>query len=129
MGNKAISWALVALFSGNNWAAPVRESVFPNLWIHEHPIGLPKVASLKGDYSGFGFSVESLTLGSVTLPFPLEIPKERGEILHNPLPFYSHRGGLSEWGRGWENALRIYRYAELGEADCQGNQFASPWGK
>ncbi|MES2503824.1 MAG: RHS repeat-associated core domain-containing protein [Myxococcota bacterium] len=100
-----------------------------NLWVHSHLLTTPKATTLKGDYAHFGFSGESLALGGVVLPFPVELPKNRGNILHHPLPSYSHRGGLSEWGKGWSSSLSIQRYAEVGEVECTGGSFSSPWGK
>src|SRR3989338_7246469 len=110
-------------------AARAPEPIYPNLWVHDQFLAQPKAASLKGDYAQFGMSSDSLALGTVSVPFPLELSKERDEILYNPLPSYSHRGGFSEWGMGWDASISIYRYAEIGEIDCHGDLFVSPWGK
>ncbi len=117
---------LISLIAQSSWAA---FSFSPNIWIHDNLLLLPKAGNLKSDYTHFAFSGESLALGSAVLPLPLELAKERGPVLFNPLPSYSHRAGLSEWGRGFEAALSIYRYSDMGQVSCQGNSFASPWGK
>ncbi len=117
---------LINLIAQSSWGVL---SFSPNIWIHDHLLLLPKAGNIKSDYAHFGLSGESLALGSVILPFPLELAKERGAALYNPLPSYSHRAGLSEWGRGFEAALSIYRYSDVGQVSCQGNSFASPWGK
>ena len=117
---------LINLIAQSSWGAL---SYSPNIWIHDNLLLLPKAGNIKGDYAHFALSGESLALGSVVLPFPLDLAKQRGATLYNPLPSYSHRAGLSEWGRGFESALSIYRYSDVGQVSCQVNSFASPWGK
>ncbi|MEI6805330.1 MAG: RHS repeat-associated core domain-containing protein [Myxococcaceae bacterium] len=127
---RSILLLVMSVFAGCSlWAARLPEPIYPNLWVHDHFLAQPKAAALKGSYAHFDLSTDSFALGNVSISFPLELPMERGEILHSPLPSYSRRGGYSEWGLGWETALSIYRYSEIGEVNCNGDLFASPWGK
>jgi RHS repeat-associated protein len=120
---------LLGLLAVSNLLAGQLSSIYPELWVHDRLLISPRVDSSSGAYAGLDATTGSLALGSLSIPFPLELSKERGDILYSPLPSYSHRGTRSEWGRGWDAPLRIYRYSDAGEVNCQADLFASPWGK
>ncbi len=124
-GYKLLFWFLVA----SGLLAARNSPIYPELWVHDQMLLSPKAAALTGASIGFNSIEDSISMGGLPIPFPFELSKERGGVLHNPLPVYSHQGGWSEWGRGWNAALRIYRYTDSGEVDCRGELFASPWGR
>ena len=123
---KQICLLLVGLWALGSLAD---SSFVSELWVRDDFLKAPKAAFVAGAYAQLGQSDASLALGVIPIPFPIEMPETRGPLLYNPFPSYSHRGALSEWGRGWDVAMSIYHTAESGEVDCGANSFASPWGK
>src|SRR5262245_44819510 len=53
-------------------------------------------ASMIGQYARTAFGPPDVSRGAFSLPSPLSVPTDRGELLFNPFPVYSGDSGASE---------------------------------
>jgi len=124
-----IVWAVLLFSVSDSARASEEDSLDADLLVNLPQIEAPVRGSLSGEASQFQFPTESLQRGSFALNIPIQLPEERGRLIHPFLPSYSISTGLSEWGLGFSNQLKIQRFRTVGHINFEDDGFTSPWGE
>lgn len=104
------------------------DETFKDFLIQSPKISKPQRGSLKGDFAELGVNALNERSGSFVVDLPLSFPTERGSM---QFPFkisYSAGFGFSEFGIGFDSALKINRFRELGKLNFSDDDVMSPWG-
>src|SRR5262245_41780168 len=118
--------ALAATLTGLGAASA---APFQDQLVQAPSIGQPERGSIAGSLSKLAFGAADMARGAYSLPLPIEVPQERGALLHKLFPTYSAEGSQSEWGMGWGSDLAITRHRILGDLQYDDtDDFSSPWG-
>ena len=82
--------------------------------VNSPEISRPKRGTIQGEFSKYGEKSLQLVTGSFSTTLPLSFPYVRGVMQQHYMVAYSPSFGLSEYGIGWSNNIRITRSRSTG---------------
>ena len=93
-------------------------------------IAPPLAGSVGGTYHSLNLMKNGLSKGAFSLPIGMQVDESHGRIMFDPFPVYSPDNGHSEWGQGWQSAIKITRiniYSDITFTDE--DDLLTPWGR
>ncbi len=127
--DKKRPWSAVLVTLATLLATRSARAQFQDARVQAPTLAAPERGSITGQLASVAFGAADVSRGAFSLPSPLKLPSERGELGAPFAPTYAPDQGQTEWGMGWKNDMTITRWRARGEVTFDaGDGLVGPWG-